>query len=82
MQILILSGSNNSYFILSKEKIQEIPTEILDEIPNNNEKLFNGDIELLYSQGVHPKVDQIKKETSKTELLTNLIDKGFLKVVL
>ncbi|MDC5298304.1 hypothetical protein OHW83_10630 [Acinetobacter baumannii] len=82
MQIIIFSGLENTYYILSKENFEKIPSEILKEIPDKRERLFNDDIEVLYSQGFHPKVKLIKNQITKPKLQNNLEEKGFLKVVL
>ncbi|MDC5330346.1 hypothetical protein OHW61_11280 [Acinetobacter baumannii] len=81
MRILIYSGLNNSYYIVSEENAHKIPKEILNEIPKEKDK-FNGDTDLLYSIGVNPRVNEIIKKISKNELLNNLREKGFLKVIL
>lgn len=82
MQILIFSGLENDYYILAKENVEKIPSEILKEIPDNPERLFNDDIEVLYSRGFHPEVEQIKFQFPKPKLLNKLEENGFLKVVL
>ncbi|MDV7233125.1 hypothetical protein R4487_08745 [Acinetobacter baumannii] len=82
MQILIFSGLENDYYILAKENVEKIPSEILKEIPDNPERLFNDDIEVLYSRGFHPEVEQIKFQFPKSKLLNKLEENGFLKVVL
>ncbi|MDC4612103.1 hypothetical protein OHV63_08700 [Acinetobacter baumannii] len=81
MRILIYRGLNNSYYIVSEENAHKIPKEILNEIPKEKDK-FNGDTEVLFSRGSHPEVEQIKNKITKSELLNNLEEKGFLKVIL
>ncbi|MEQ1107202.1 hypothetical protein [Acinetobacter seifertii] len=82
MRIIIYKGLNNGYYVISRENAQKIPKETLNEIPENSKELFNGDTDLLYSIGVPVDVNQIKMKISKTELLHNLRENGFLKVVL
>lgn len=82
MRIIILRSLNNSYYIISEENAHKIPKEILNELPNVKNEAFNGNTEILFSSGRHPEIEQIKNKITKSELLNNLEEKGFLKVVL
>jgi len=82
MRIIIFRGFNNSYYIISEENAPKIPKEILNELLEKKHEVFNGNTEFLFSGGRHPEVEQIKNQITKPNLLNNLEEKGFLKVVL